>query len=59
MKTAGLRLSQESRRLQIKDSEKEIYVKEGKILKAGLFKGRVITRPPKHDLLSRFLDIPS
>jgi len=30
--------------LQIKDLEKEIYVKEGKTLKVGLFKGRFITR---------------
>ena len=34
-------------KLQIKELEKEIYVKEGKTLKVGLFKGRVITRPPK------------
>jgi len=31
-------------KLQIKDFEKEIYVKEGKPLRVGLFKGRFITR---------------
>ncbi len=31
-------------KLQIKDLEKEICVKEGKTLKVGLFKGRFITR---------------
>ena len=33
-----------SHKLQIKDLEEEVYVKEGRTLKVGLFKGRFITR---------------
>jgi len=38
------RVKEGTHKIQIKDLEKEIYVKEGKILKVGLFKGRFITR---------------
>jgi hypothetical protein len=38
------RVKEGTHKLQIKDLEKEIYVKEGRTLKVGLFKGRFITR---------------
>jgi hypothetical protein len=38
------RVKEGTHKLKIGDLEKEIYVKEGKTLKVGLFKGRFITR---------------
>ncbi len=39
--------------LQIKDSDKEIYVKEGKTLRVGLFKGSFVTLPEKEKVLQK------